>query len=350
MKRDFWSGRKVLLTGHTGFKGSWMSRWLAMLGADVTGFALAPVTTPNLWDLLGSGTRSIIGDVRDAGSLERLVRQSQPEIVIHMAAQSLVRASYRDPLGTYAINVVGTANVLQACRCCEDLKCVLVITSDKVYENTGAARPFAEGDRLGGHDPYSSSKACAELVTQSMRDSFFRNGPPIATARAGNVIGGGDWSEDRLVPDCVRALASGKPVHLRYPDAIRPWQHVLESLSGYLTLMQSLTERPDTTPLAVNFGPDKNSFHPVRNIVEAFSAHFNGRPGWLRDTGDHPPEAVALTLDSTLAQTTLDWQPRLDAAAALAWTAEWYRVQIAGEDMLSFSIDQIAEYEKLLHQ
>ena len=213
----FWQGRKVLLTGHTGFKGTWMSVWLRMLGADVTGFALAPSTTPNLWSMVGSKVHSVIGDITDAVLVRDVLERSRPQIVIHMAAQALVRDSYRDPLRTYATNVLGTANLLQACRVAPGLQCVLVVTSDKVYESDGSGRAFAESDRLGGNDPYSSSKACAELVTTSFRNSFYRDGPPIATARAGNVIGGGDWSADRLIPDCVRALGAGVPVGLRNP-------------------------------------------------------------------------------------------------------------------------------------
>ncbi len=221
---------------------------------------------------------------------------ADPHIVIHMAAQALVRESYRDPLATYATNVMGTGSVLQACRALQQLQCVLVVTSDKVYENHGEGRPFVEGDRLGGHDPYSNSKACAELLTASFRDSFFSDGAPIATARAGNVIGGGDWSQDRLIPDCVRALEAGEPVSLRYPEAIRPWQHVLEPLSGYLAFAQALVQAPAATPRAVNFGPDPSSFCTVREVVERFSASFSGRPGWRRDAGTHPKEASALTL------------------------------------------------------
>ncbi len=229
---DFWRNRKVLLTGHTGFKGAWTHRWLGGWGAEVTGYALAPATDPNLWDIVGAGARSLIADVRDVRRLREAMAETAPQVVIHMAAQALVRESYRDPLSTYATNVMGTANLLEACRSARNLECVVIVTSDKVYENEGAGRAFIEGDRLGGHDPYSNSKACAELVTASFRDSFFRDGPPIATARAGNVIGGGDWSADRLIPDCVRALGADEPVALRYPDAVRPWQHVLEPVSG----------------------------------------------------------------------------------------------------------------------
>jgi CDP-glucose 4,6-dehydratase len=349
---EFWRGRRVLLTGHTGFKGAWLNLWLAQLGAEVTGYALAPAGEPNLWNVLGApdtpASRSVIGDIRDAGFGEAVAR-IDPQIVIHMAAQAFVRESYRDPLGTYATNVMGTAALLQACRKLRRLECVVVVTSDKVYENRSAARAFDEGDRLGGHDPYSNSKACAELVTASFRDSFFAAGAPIATARAGNVIGGGDWSQDRLIPDCVRALKSGQPVNLRYPDAVRPWQHVLEPLSGYLTLAQRLVTAPQSAPRAVNFGPDPASFCTVRAVVETFAARFAGLPRWVRDPEPQPPEAHALTLASTLAAQALGWRPRLDIGASLSWAADWYSAHSAGENMLEFSKAQIARYELMMH-
>ena len=342
----FWRGRKVVLTGHTGFKGAWLQLWLCSMGAEVTGYALKPATSPNLSDLVSGEARSIIGDVRDEAGVRKVVTESQPHIVIHMAAQALVRESYRDPLGTYATNVMGTANLLEACRAVSSLECVVVITSDKVYENHGAGRPFVEEDRLGGHDPYSNSKACAELVTGCFRDSFYRDGPPIASVRAGNVIGGGDWSADRLIPDCVRALRTGTPVMLRYPDAIRPWQHVLDPLSGYLVAAQALVQTPSTAPRAVNFGPDPASFRSVHEVVDAFSARFSGKPGWRRDGSDHPVEAKALTLSSALAERALDWRPSLGIDEALSWTADWYRAHAAGENMLTFTTMQLGQYCK----
>jgi CDP-glucose 4,6-dehydratase len=350
---DFWRDRRVLLTGHTGFKGAWMSLWLKSLGADVTGYALAPAGAPNLWSMVGAqlvagaAPRSVIADIRDAKRVGEAVAHADPQIVIHMAAQALVRESYRDPLSTYATNVIGTAALLQACRYLPHLQCVIVVTSDKVYENLGDGRAFDESDRLGGHDPYSNSKACAELVAASFRESFFAGGPPIATARAGNVIGGGDWSEDRLIPDCVRALESGRSVNLRYPDAVRPWQHVLEPLSGYLTLAQALVRAPQKTPRAVNFGPDPASFRTVREVVDAFAARFAGKPGWVRDPAPQPQESQALTLSSRLAGQTLGWYPRLDIHESLSWTADWYLAHSAGENMLAFSEAQIARYREL---
>ena len=314
-------------------------------GRGGDGYALAPVGEANLWNLVGAGARSIIGDVRDVARLQRVVAQTRPQIVLHLAAQALVRESYRDPLGTYGSNVMGTVNVLHACRDAGGLECVVVVTSDKVYENHDAGEAFVEGDRLGGHDPYSNSKACAELLTSSFRDSFFKDGPPVATVRAGNVIGGGDWSADRLIPDCVRALASGSAVTLRYPNAVRPWQHVLEPLSGYLAMAQALVKSPAAAPRAVNFGPDPASFCTVREVVEAFSARFAGKPGWRPDDGVHPTEAQALTLSSALAERTLGWRPVLNIEESLSWTADWYKAFTQGDDMLDFSKAQLAQYQ-----
>jgi CDP-glucose 4,6-dehydratase len=356
----FWRGRRVLLTGHTGFKGAWLSLWLGELGAEVTGYALSPAAEPNLWNIVAApgaarGPRrpalhSTIADIRNVERIGEAVAHADPQIVIHMAAQALVRESYRDPLATYATNVMGTAALLQACRSLRRLECVVVVTSDKVYENRGEGRAFEEDDRLGGHDPYSNSKACAELVTASFRDSFFAGGPPLATARAGNVIGGGDWSEDRLIPDCVRALDAGKPVNLRYPDAVRPWQHVLEPLSGYLTLAQALVTAPNETPRAVNFGPDPASFCTVREVVDALGTRFAGRPGWVSDSAPQPAEAQALTLSSTLAARTLGWRPRLDIHESLSWTADWYLAHSARENMATFSAAQLTRYRELMQR
>jgi len=352
----FWRGRRVLLTGHTGFKGAWMSLWLKSLGAEVTGYALPATGEPNLWGVLGaharpgSMARSVIADIRDPELLGEALGQADPQIVIHMAAQALVRESYRDPLKTYSTNVMGTATLLQACRSLRHLECALIVTSDKVYENHGEGRAFGETDRLGGHDPYSNSKACAELVAMSFRDSFFGGGAAIASARAGNVIGGGDWSEDRLIPDCVRALNSGQTLSLRYPKAVRPWQHVLEPLSGYLALVQSLVLAPQSTPRAVNFGPDAASFRTVSEVVDAFGARCGGNLEWVRDPAPQPPEAQALTLSSALAAESLGWWPRLDIRDSLSWTADWYLAHAAGEDMLAFSEAQIAQYRELMER
>src|ERR1700678_2505369 len=345
---EFWRGRRVFLTGHTGFKGAWMNLWLQRLGAKVTGYALAPHTEPSMFALVGTHSPSHIADIRDEPTVRDALIGTDPQIVIHMAAQALVRESYRDPLATYATNVMGTAALLQACRSLRRLECVVVVTSDKVYENRGEGRAFEEGDRLGGHDPYSNSKACAELVAARFRDSFFADGPPLAPARAGNVIGGGDWSEDRLIPDCVRALQAGQAVNLRYPDAVRPWQHVLEPLSGYLTLAQALVAAPKSTPRAVNFGPDPASFCTVREVVDAFGTRFAGKPGWVRDSTPQPAEAHALTLSSELAEHVLGWHPRLGIRESLSWTADWYLAHSSGENMAAFSEAQLRRYGDLM--
>jgi CDP-glucose 4,6-dehydratase len=344
---EFWRGRRVLITGHTGFKGGWLWLWLRQMGAHVSGYALAPPTSPNLWEIIGDAATSIIGDLRDFDRVRDAVHGADPQVVFHLAAQALVRESYRDPLGTFATNVLGTGSLLQACRELQELECIVVVTSDKVYQNDNSGRPFLEEDRLGGHDPYSSSKACAELLTASFRDSFFRGGPPLATARAGNVIGGGDWSAERLIPDCVRALAAGSEVTLRYPAAVRPWQHVLEPLGGYLALAEALVRAPATTPRAVNFGPDAASFVAVREVVDGFSARFGGKPGWTLDSSDHPTEARALSLSSALAERSLGWRPALQIGEALAWTADWYGAFAAQEDMVNFSQTQITRYQAL---
>jgi CDP-glucose 4,6-dehydratase len=344
---SFWRNRRVLLTGHTGFKGTWMTLWLRALGAEVTGIALPPPTNPNFWSLTQSDVRSFVGDIREPVFVRRAVAAANPEIVIHMAAQATVRRSYADPVETFGTNVMGTAHLLDACRDLSHLLCCLVVTSDKVYANDNTRRPFVEGDRLGGDDPYSSSKACTEFLTQSFRNSFFRGGARIVTARAGNVIGGGDWAPDRLVPDCIRALTLGEKVKLRAPDSVRPWQHVLEPLSGYLSLVQVAIEEPLGVPLAVNFGPDPSSFRAAKHVVAALGKHFEGKLAWIPMTGEQPPEATALTLTSELAHTELGWQSRLDVETAIAWTAEWYKNYFNGRNVEEMAIRQIREYENL---
>ena len=346
MTGAFWPGRRVLVTGHTGFKGAWLCLWLERLGAEVAAFALPPTGPRSLWAQLSLRTHSSVADLRDPGAVRDAVRAARPQVVFHLAAQALVRESYREPIATFATNVLGTADLLEACRGIEDLGAVVVVTSDKVYENDGAGRAFEERDRLGGHDPYSASKACAELVTASYRDSFFAGGPPIATARAGNVIGGGDRSPDRLIPDCVRALEAGEPVRLRYPGAVRPWQHVLDPLAGYLQLARALAGDPARAPRRVNFGPDPGSFRSAAEVVDAFGTHFAGRPGWRPEGTPQPAEAATLCLSSALARAELGWRPRLDFDAAIAWTAEWHRAVEAGEDADAVTRAQIDRYAR----
>ncbi len=356
----FWRGRRVLVTGDTGFKGMWLCLWLEQLGADVTGLALPPETNPSLYTLAGGlrGHHRMI-DVRDAAAVQLAVSEARPQIVFHLAAQALVRRSYQDPLGTFATNVMGTLNVLQAIRVTPGVQAAVIVTTDKVYENNNLGHPFVESDRLGGKDPYSNSKACAELATQSFRDSFLdaAGAPAIATARAGNVVGGGDWSADRLVPDVVRAHANGDKVQLRYPDAIRPWQHVLEPVHGYLTLAQRLVEKPSaaSTPRAVNFGPNPESFLTVAEVVETLVTALDGESstrsgsgsvsGWERAPGTHLPEAAALTLSSELAQRALNWRPRLTMPETIAWTAHWYAALAKGGNARTLTLEQISNYQ-----
>lgn len=347
----FWRGRRVLVTGHTGFKGSWLCLWLEKLGAAVCAVALEPDTSPSLYARLAPwrGARHHhVADIRDSMTLRGHVTAFRPEIVIHMAAQALVRRSYEDPAGTFSTNVMGTVNVLDAVRACPSVRAVLVVTSDKVYANTGSGKPFVETDGLGGRDPYSNSKACVELVCQSYRDSFFQaGGPRLATARAGNVIGGGDWSDDRLIPDFMRALERGEPLVLRYPDAVRPWQHVLDPLSGYLRFAQALTQaREDDLPCALNFGPDEASAATVSGLAEALGAAHGIRNAWSRAPGKTHHEAAFLRLDSALARTAIGWRPRLGLRQTVEWTAAWYKADREGADMRAFSLGQIAAYER----
>lgn len=347
----FWNGKRVFLTGHTGFKGAWLSLWLEKLGASVCAFALPPEGEDSLYERLfptKPATHHEM-DLRDATGLTSCLAEARPEIVIHMAAQALVRRSYNDPATTYATNVMGTVNLLEAVRACDSVRTVLVVTSDKVYANDEQGRPFVETDTLGGKDPYSNSKAATEIVCQGYRESFFsRRGVSLVCARAGNVIGGGDWSPDRLVPDAVRAFEQGRPVSLRYPHAVRPWQHVLEPIAGYMRYLERLTEAPQDLPDALNFGPDPQSSASVARLVETLAEGYDLANAWEMAPGEHPPEANLLKLNSDLAQTTIGWRSRLDLAQTLNWTSDWYAALRNGEDMRVFTLAQIAAYEEIL--
>jgi CDP-glucose 4,6-dehydratase len=344
----FWRGRRVLLTGHTGFKGAWAARWLGRRGAEVTGLALASEGEPNLFRLLQPTTRihSSTGDIRDPATVREAVARSDPEIVLHMAAQALVPRAYQAPLETWSSNVMGTVTVLDALRGRAGVKATVVVTSDKVYAHRGEARPFRETDPLGGDDPYSASKAATELAVAAWRASFAAAGPPVATARAGNVIGGGDWAADRLVPDLVRALEARRPLALRQPDSTRPWQHVLDPVAGYLMLAERLAEGK-ALPDALNFGPAPESTLPARVLVERLSEALGHRPDWRPAPRLEIPEKPVLTLDAGLAERTLGWRPRLGIAEAIAWTAEWYVAHRDGGDVAALTDRQIERYEAL---
>lgn len=343
----FWAGKRVLLTGHTGFKGSWASLWLAQLGAEVHGVALAPEQSPNLYSALGAlpQHRSRLLDIVEAEAVLAAVADVRPDLVLHMAAQPLVRASYADPARTFATNVQGTVNLLDALADAACAKAILIITTDKVYRNDGAGRRFVEGDALGGHDPYSASKAAAELVVAAYAHSRLA-GVPVATARGGNVIGGGDWSLDRLVPDIWRALNADKPLHLRYPQATRPWQHVLDCLAGYFCFLEDLAMADP--PRALNFGPAADD-PPVSVVAlaDGMAREIGHARPWQQAPGMHPPEAPALALDSSLATASLGWRPRLGSEEALRWTSSWYRDFDAGEEAQALCVAQLQKYREL---
>ncbi len=342
---SFWSGRKVLLTGHTGFKGAWLSLWLQSLGARLTGFSLDVPTEPSLFELarVGEGMETITGDIRDPDAIASVIASSGPEVVIHMAAQSLVRRSFAAPRDTYATNVMGTVNVLDAVRTQgEGVRVVVNVTSDKCYENREWDWGYREHEPMGGHDPYSSSKGCAELVAAAFRRSFFADpdGPRLSSARAGNVIGGGDWGEDRLVPDVMRAALEGAEARIRNPNSIRPWQHVLSPLSGYLLLAQTMFDRP-SGEAGWNFGPPERDARPVGWIVEQLGALWPEGVRWTVDDGPHPHEARYLKLDSSLARARLGWQPLVGLEQTLRSIVDWYRALSAGEDMRAVTLGQI---------
>lgn len=353
MNAAFWQGKRVFLTGHTGFKGGWLSLWLQQLGADVTGYALEAPTTPSLFEVasVARGMVSVIGDVRDGESLKRAMAQARPEIVIHMAAQPLVRYSYVNPVETYATNVMGVVNLLEAVRATPGVRSVVNVTSDKCYENREWPWGYRENEAMGGYDPYSNSKGCAELVTAGYRSSFFNaekyaeHGIALGSGRAGNVIGGGDWAMDRLIPDMLRAIGAGRPVMIRNPHSIRPWQHVLEPLSGYLTLAEKLYTEGPVHAEGWNFGPHDTDAKPVEWIIERMTQEWGAGASWSLDGQNHPHEATYLKLDCSKARGQLGWHPRWDIGQTIAKIVEWHKAFDEGLDMRELSLAQITTYQ-----
>ncbi len=349
---SFWQGKKVLVTGHTGFKGSWLSLWLQQAGADVVGYALAPPTEPSLFEVarIAGGMISIEADVRDLARLRAVVAEHRPEIVLHLAAQAIVRASYDDPVETYSTNVMGTVNLLEAVRREPSAQAVVIVTSDKCYDNLEIDRGYVESDALGGRDPYSNSKGCAELVTRAYRESFLADADPpvaVASARAGNVVGGGDWGKDRLVPDIMRSFLERQPLYIRNPEATRPWQHVLDPVSGYLTLAQRLYEDGSRFAEGWNFGPDDAEPPlPVGALVERIQDHWDEPIEVELDPGPHPHEHHLLRLDPAKARAELGWAARLSLPETLDWIVEWYRAYRDGGDMRTVTELQIERYRR----
>jgi CDP-glucose 4,6-dehydratase len=346
MNRSFWTGKRVFLTGHTGFKGAWLCLLLSQLGAEVFGLALDPESDDGLF--VSAAVQDIvhhaIGDIRDLEVLRRAVEAARPDIVIHMAAQALVRRSYREPVETYATNVMGTVHLLECVRSAPTVQAVVIVTSDKCYENREWPWPYREADKLGGRDPYSNSKGCAEMVAAAYRDSFFQAeaAARVATVRAGNVIGGGDWSTDRLVPDAMRAFVSGKPLRIRNPSSIRPWQHVLDPLVGYLILAERLVNEGKRFEGGWNFGPHTDGEVSVAELADALVRFWGEGSRWERDGGEQPHEANYLRLDCSKARILLGWRPLVDFEGALRFTVDWYRAHQRGDDMRRISLEQIA--------
>jgi len=354
--RSFWRDRKVFLTGHTGFKGSWLSLWLHALGANITGYALDPPTQPNLFGQAGIAgvLQSIHGDIRDFPRLKSAIAECKPEVVIHMAAQSVVHRGYENPIETYSTNVMGTVHLFEALRQIKQPCVVVNVTSDKCYENKEWAWGYRENDSLGGHDPYSNSKACAEFVTSAFRDSYFSatgHEPlkvAVATARAGNVIGGGDWTRDQLIPDLMRAFLASRPCKIRSPQAVRPWQFVLEPLRGYLMLAERLQSDGERFASAWNFGPDQRDAKPVSWIANELVQLWGNQAEWSQDVEAHPREAHYLKLDTSQTESVLDWHPVISLGVALDWIVEWYRAFQSGDDLGRLTRVQIERYETFL--
>lgn len=351
MNPGFWKDKTVLVTGHTGFKGSWLSLWLQKSGAKVIGYSLRPPTVPSMFMVAGvaDGMRSIEDDIRDLPRLREEFQRYSPEIVIHMAAQSLVRYSYENPVETYTTNVIGTVNVFEAVRATSSVRVVLNVTSDKCYENKEWPWGYRENEPMGGYDPYSSSKGCAELVTSAYRNSFFteKDKPVVlASARAGNVIGGGDWAKDRLIPDAMQAFMKGIPVVIRRPAAIRPWQHVLEPLNGYLTLLEKMYDSGSEFGQGWNFGPESNDVKPVAWIVETLAGFWGEKSAWDLDCADQPHEARYLKLDCSKARSLLGWQPKMSLQEGLRQVVDWYKAYQSKRDMHEYSMNEIAAYEQ----
>jgi CDP-glucose 4,6-dehydratase len=346
---NFWQGKKVFVTGHTGFKGGWLSLWLKSLGAEVYGYALTPPTTPNLFTVANvskSLAANTIANIQDAPLLEKAMLSAQPDIVLHLAAQPLVRYSYAEPVETYATNVMGTVNLFEAVRKTASVRAVLNVTTDKCYENREWARPYSEDEAMGGYDPYSSSKGCSELITAAYRRSFLAEaGVAVASARAGNVIGGGDWAQDRLIPDIIYAITQGLPVRIRNPHSIRPWQHVLEPLSGYLLLAENLFTNRECFAEAWNFGPNNDDAKPVQWVVDKLTNYWGEGTSWVLDKGNHPHEAHYLKLDCSKAKESLNWQPRWRLVEAIEKICVWHKAHLAGSDMQAMCLHQIKQYE-----
>ena len=349
----FWKGKKVFLTGHTGFKGGWLSLWLVSMGAKVTGYGLAPNTTPNLFDVAAIDSlieKSYIADIRDLASLQKAMSDAKPDVVIHMAAQPLVRHSYANPVETYSTNVMGTVHVLESTRAIDSVRATLVVTTDKCYENKEWVWGYRENESMGGYDPYSNSKGCAELVTAAFRQSYFSNANStnlVASARAGNVIGGGDWSEDRLIPDAIKAFEMNKPLMIRNPLATRPWQHVLEPLSGYLILTQALYEQGPTFASAWNFGPRDEDNRSVQEVIELIISYWGGIVHWEKEALEQLHEANLLKLDCTKARVKLGWIPKWNLETATKKIVEWQKAYRAEENMQKVSLAQINHYMSL---